>query len=97
MPPRILLFQARNHDDVAKLEERQSFADKAGLDIEHIVVFDLPGAGHDVGTLFECRIDIAAPTTYRRGICRDSRKSWICCEKSWPTVIRPLPLVSAFN
>ena len=41
MPPRILLFQARNHDDLARLEERQSFADKAGLDIEQIVPCDL--------------------------------------------------------
>jgi GMP synthase (glutamine-hydrolysing) len=41
MPPRILLFQARNHDDQARLEERQSFADKAGLDIEQIIPCDL--------------------------------------------------------
>ncbi len=41
MPPRILLLQARNHDDAARLEERQSFADKAGLDIEQIVPYDL--------------------------------------------------------
>jgi GMP synthase (glutamine-hydrolysing) len=41
MPPKILLLQARNHDDVARSEERQSFADKAGLDIEQIVPYDL--------------------------------------------------------
>ncbi len=41
MPPRILLLQARNHDDLARLEERQSFADKARLDIEQIVPYDL--------------------------------------------------------
>lgn len=41
MRPKILLLQARNHDDVARLEERQSFADKAGLDVEQIVPYDL--------------------------------------------------------
>jgi GMP synthase (glutamine-hydrolysing) len=41
MPPRVLLLQARNHDDAARLEERSSFADKAGLDIEAIVPYDL--------------------------------------------------------
>jgi GMP synthase (glutamine-hydrolysing) len=41
MPPRILLFQARNHDDLARFEERQSFADKAGLDVGQIIPCDL--------------------------------------------------------
>jgi len=41
MPPRILLLQARNHDDAAKFEERQSFADKARLNVEQIVPYDL--------------------------------------------------------
>lgn len=41
MPPRILLLQARNHDDAARLEERQSFADKAKLDIEQVVPYNL--------------------------------------------------------
>lgn len=37
----ILLFQARDHNDLARLEERQSFAIKAGLDLEQIVPYDL--------------------------------------------------------
>ncbi len=41
MLPKILLLQARNHGDPAKSEERQSFAAKAGLDIEQIVPYDL--------------------------------------------------------
>lgn len=38
---RILLLQARHIDDLARHEERQSFADRAGLDLEQIVPFDL--------------------------------------------------------
>lgn len=41
MSLKILLLQARNHDDLAKDEERRSFAQKAGLDIEQIVPHDL--------------------------------------------------------
>lgn len=41
MVPKILLLQARNHGDLAKSEERQSFAQKAGLDLEQIVPHDL--------------------------------------------------------
>lgn len=41
MSLKILLLQARNHDDLAKSEERQSFAEKAGLDVEQIVPYDL--------------------------------------------------------
>ncbi len=41
MSPKILLLQAPNHGDLAKSEERQSFAEKAGLDIEQIVPHDL--------------------------------------------------------
>jgi GMP synthase (glutamine-hydrolysing) len=38
---KILLLQARNYGDLAKDEERQSFAVKAGLDLEQIVPHDL--------------------------------------------------------
>ncbi len=38
---KILLLQARHVDDLARHEERQSFADRAGLDLEQIVPFDL--------------------------------------------------------
>ena len=38
---KILLLQARHIDDLARHEERQSFADRAGLDLEQIVPFDL--------------------------------------------------------
>ena len=41
MSLKILLLQARNYGDLAKGEERQSFADKAGLDLEQIVAHDL--------------------------------------------------------
>jgi GMP synthase (glutamine-hydrolysing) len=41
MPLKILLLQARHVDDLARHEERQSFADRAGLDLEQIVPFDL--------------------------------------------------------
>jgi GMP synthase (glutamine-hydrolysing) len=41
MPLKILLLQARHIDDLARHEERQSFADRAGLDLEQIVPFDL--------------------------------------------------------
>jgi GMP synthase (glutamine-hydrolysing) len=41
MSLKILLLQARHIDDLARLEERQSFADRAGLDLEQIVPFDL--------------------------------------------------------
>ncbi len=41
MPLKILLLQARHVDDLARQEERQSFADRAGLDLEQIVPFDL--------------------------------------------------------
>jgi hypothetical protein len=36
MTLKILLLQARNQDDLAKDEERQSFARKAGLDVEQL-------------------------------------------------------------
>lgn len=38
---KILLLQARNPEDTAKYEERQSFADMAGLPLEAIVPHDL--------------------------------------------------------
>jgi GMP synthase (glutamine-hydrolysing) len=41
MSLKILLLQARHVDDLARQEERQSFADRAGLDLEQIVPFDL--------------------------------------------------------
>jgi GMP synthase (glutamine-hydrolysing) len=41
MPLRILLLQARHVDDLARVEERQSFADHAGLALEQIEPFDL--------------------------------------------------------
>ena len=41
MALKILLLQARNHGDLAKAEERQSFAERAGLDLEQIVPHDL--------------------------------------------------------
>lgn len=41
MPLKILLLQARHLNDLAREEERQSFADRAGLDLEQIVPFDL--------------------------------------------------------
>jgi GMP synthase (glutamine-hydrolysing) len=41
MTLKILLLQARNHGDLAKTEERQSFAERAGLDLEQIVPHDL--------------------------------------------------------
>ncbi len=41
MSLRVLLLQARNYDDLARTEERRSFADKAGLDVEQIVPHDL--------------------------------------------------------
>lgn len=37
----ILLLQARHEDDLARHEECQSFADRAGLPLEQIVPFDL--------------------------------------------------------
>ncbi len=36
-----MLLQARHVDDLARHEERQSFADRAGLELEQIVPFDL--------------------------------------------------------
>jgi GMP synthase (glutamine-hydrolysing) len=41
MSLKILLLQARNHGDLAKDEERQSFADRTGLNLEQIVPHDL--------------------------------------------------------
>jgi GMP synthase (glutamine-hydrolysing) len=41
MTLKILLLQARHKDDPARHEERQSFADRAGLSLEQIVPFDL--------------------------------------------------------
>ncbi len=41
MTLKILLLQARNHGDQAKSEERQSFAERAGLDLEQVVPHDL--------------------------------------------------------
>jgi GMP synthase (glutamine-hydrolysing) len=38
---KILLLQARNYDDVVKEEERRSFAEKAGLQIDQIVPHNL--------------------------------------------------------
>ncbi|MFN2278979.1 MAG: type 1 glutamine amidotransferase [Candidatus Promineifilaceae bacterium] len=52
MPLKILLLQARHIDDLARHEERQSFADRAGLDPEQIVPFDLL---EDTPTLAEIR------------------------------------------
>ena len=41
MKVKILLLQARHEQDKARHEERQSFADRAGLDIEQIVAHDM--------------------------------------------------------
>jgi GMP synthase (glutamine-hydrolysing) len=41
VPLKILLLQARHADDLARVEERQSFADHAGLALEQIEPFDL--------------------------------------------------------
>ncbi len=41
MTLKILLLQARQQHDKARLEERQSFADRAGLAVEQIVTHDL--------------------------------------------------------
>ena len=41
MPPKILLLQVRNPGDPVRAEERQSFAHKAGLDLEYIIPWDL--------------------------------------------------------
>ncbi len=41
MPPKILLLQVRNPDDPVRAEERQSFAQKAGLDVDYITPWDL--------------------------------------------------------
>jgi GMP synthase (glutamine-hydrolysing) len=41
MPLRILLLQARNPDDPVRGEERQSFANKAGLALEQVIPWDL--------------------------------------------------------
>jgi len=41
MTIKILLLQARYQDDLARQEERQSFADRAGIDIEQIIPHDL--------------------------------------------------------
>jgi GMP synthase (glutamine-hydrolysing) len=41
MSLKILLLQARNHDDLAKKEERLSFANKTNLDVEQFVPYDL--------------------------------------------------------
>ncbi len=41
MSLKILLLQARNQNDLARLEERQSFANKTDLDLEQFVPYDL--------------------------------------------------------
>ncbi len=41
MPLKILLLQARKPEDTAKDEERQSFADRAGLDVTQFIPYDL--------------------------------------------------------
>ncbi len=41
MDIQILLLQARYEDDLARVEERQSFAERAGLEIQQIVPHDL--------------------------------------------------------
>ncbi len=41
MTPKILLLQARKPEDSAKDEERQSFADRAGLGVEQFIPYDL--------------------------------------------------------
>ena len=41
MPPKILLLQVRNPGDPVRAEERQSFAHKARLDLDHIIPWDL--------------------------------------------------------
>ena len=50
---KILLLQARNYGDLAQAEERASFAEKAGLDLEQIVPWDLlscpPSLGEVLG------------------------------------------------
>lgn len=38
---RLLLLQARKEDDPAQFDERQSFADRCGLPLDHVVPFDL--------------------------------------------------------
>jgi GMP synthase (glutamine-hydrolysing) len=41
MTPKILLLQARHTNDTARLDERRSFAQRAGIDEEYIVPHDL--------------------------------------------------------
>jgi GMP synthase (glutamine-hydrolysing) len=41
MSLKILLLQARHKDDLARHEERQSFAERAGLEVEQIVPHDM--------------------------------------------------------
>lgn len=43
MAVKVLLLQARNSDDPVRQEERQSFANKTGLPLEHVVPHDLLG------------------------------------------------------
>ncbi len=45
---KILLLQARHADDPVRAEERQSFADKTGLDPERIVPHDLLAGSPDI-------------------------------------------------
>ena len=54
MPPRILLLQARNADDPAREDERRSFAAKAVLPVEQVVVHDLLSGPPSMGKVFSC-------------------------------------------
>lgn len=45
---KVLLLQARYADDPVRVEERQSFADKTGLDAERIVPHDLLASSPDI-------------------------------------------------
>ncbi|MHC4946391.1 MAG: type 1 glutamine amidotransferase, partial [Planctomycetota bacterium] len=48
MKIKILLLQARHQDDRARINERSSFAKRAGLDLEQIVPFDLLGGAPSI-------------------------------------------------
>lgn len=54
MPQRILLLQARNPDDEAREDERRSFAEKAGLPVEHFVVHDMLTGPPSLDTTLGC-------------------------------------------
>ncbi|MCP5101016.1 MAG: hypothetical protein GY943_36155, partial [Chloroflexi bacterium] len=47
----ILLLQARKQDDAARIEERQSFADAAGIPVDQVHTFDLLSSVPTVATV----------------------------------------------